>query len=92
MLKAAGGLAYLRDMSTLIIEDQLGFTACDVNNMFSFEKAFNSPSIRNKVGNAVAKAIAYRLDQDLFYKFIKEKGLDIIRSDYYAPSAYIVKK
>lgn len=25
-------------------------------------------------------------------RFIKEKGLDIIRSDYYAPSAYIIKK
>jgi hypothetical protein len=25
-------------------------------------------------------------------KFIKEKGLNIIRSDYYAPSAYIVKE
>lgn len=79
LLKAAGGLAYLRDMSTLIIEDQLGFTACDVNNMFSFEKAFNSPSIRNKVENAVAKAIAYRLDQDLFYKFIKgEQNVDLL--------------
>lgn len=25
-------------------------------------------------------------------QFVKEKGLDLIRSDYYAPSAYIVKK
>lgn len=79
LLRAAGGLAYLDDISTLVIEDQLGFTVCDVDNMFSFEKAFNSPSIRNRVGNAVAKAIAYRLDKELFNNFIKdEQNVDVL--------------
>lgn len=79
LLKVAGGLADLNDTSTLIIEDQPGFTACDVNNMFSFMRAFNSPAIRNRVGNAVAKTIAYRLDKNLFDNFIEdEQNVDLL--------------